>query len=404
MFVRPPLPPHPATVIQPKGPPHPARSRLERPPHPALIQRRSPPPFAADRRPPAPVLQRIAAPASGGAASVPRSAFLVEDSDSPGDGQVKKSQFLAALRSKVTAAAAGVLDAAGQSARYCPYIPYWFQYYEDRSAQHVEQAILRYAPGAASAKTWQECADRVTDHVQKAFKANVATGSLAGVPPGLPLDLEASLSVQPKAAPGVLQRRTGSKARREKEISDQIDKENEAKLERISRWREVVPLTTKVEIVFRKLSKVAVFNPSADEKYRPIDRLDFEQNEAHEGISLTRNPYFTADLITRGKDKVVYACALPKGGAYDLEAAYLKYHAENFGGVPVEYTSEGLASKLSKEVTAESVPSDCIIGWISRNDLGVVYHAKSKEDYSALDTYERFEQWMAIYEKAAVKV
>lgn len=406
MPMRPFQPPHPATVAQPKRLPHSAQVHFENSPYLAAEQRRYAPHAAASRTRSAEMtLQRFSISTSEKSAmrSARVAPFLVEDSEVPGEGQVKKSQFLAELRNRVTAAAARILDSAGQSSRYCPYIPYWFGYYEAKKAEHVEQAIHRYAPAASSATSWQEYVALVTERVRVAFEANVATGSLEGVPPGLPLDLEARTIAQRKSAAMAIQRRPGKKAPEVDLVSLEIDRGLREQGERLNRWREIVPLTQKREIVFRKLSRIERFDPGFDERRRPITRLNFEQNEAHEGISLTRNPDFVADVTKKGSKKGVYACALPKGGAYDLEAAYLKYVRDTERGLPGEYV-EGVSSRLSKEVTAESVPRGCIIGWAIRIDGTVTYHPNPeidpRIDYKGLDTYDRFERWLEILGEA----
>ncbi len=330
----------------------------------------------------------------------PPSAFLVDDAETPGEGQVRKSTFLAALRSKVTAIAARVLAPAGRTVLGCPYIPYWFMYYEGRNAQQVEQAITRYAPEAGVAKSWRDYVDRVAERVEAGFEANVESGSLAGVPAGIPLDLETTLVVQRKALGGTIQR-CGKDKTPEQLVSERIEKEQKDQRKRLEKWRRVVPLNENREIVFRKLSKVKALDLGRDEARHEITLLNFEQNEALEGISLSRNPKFVADAITTGRMKGVYACALPARGGYDLERAYLEW----LGGLPVEYSDEKFSSKLSQEITAETVPRDCVIGWVLRDEKEAVkyYHNDQLDksiDYKSLKTYDRFLAWVQIIKKA----
>ena len=384
----PPRPPHQATIAQPKRALPSVTTRAGRPPHPATVVQRAANP---------------AAKASLALSGTPTSAFLVEDTETTGNGQVRKRQFLAALRSRVIQIAAQILAPTGQTVQDCPYIPYWFSYYEEKDAQHIEQALNRYAPEAGTAKTWQEYVEKVAQRVRLGFEANVKNGSLAGVPSGIPRDLDTSTTatVQGKAVRGTIQMCGGESE--EAKISRKIDEEQRQKKKRIDKWRKVVPMTQKREIVFRKLSKISKFDVAGDERVRPIEGLDFEQNEAHEGISLSRNPLFVADTIRSGLGKVIYACALPAGGAYDLEAAYLNYTYVQTGKQPDEYT-KGIACKLSQEVTAESVSSTCIIGWVMRDKEGVVYHHNKdldkSFDYKELDTYDRFLEWVEIIRKA----
>ena len=62
-------------------------------------------------------------------------------------GQMRKSEFLAALEDAVCRTAEEMLAGTPWSATGCPYIQYWFQYYEGRDAAHIQRAARRYVPG-----------------------------------------------------------------------------------------------------------------------------------------------------------------------------------------------------------------------------------------------------------------
>jgi hypothetical protein len=87
----------------------------------------------------------------------PAPGLLVEDSATElAPGQMRKSEFLAELRTAVCAATEPVLTRAGRTTDGCPYLDYWFDYYSQRDAQHGERALRRYAPETARATTARE--------------------------------------------------------------------------------------------------------------------------------------------------------------------------------------------------------------------------------------------------------
>lgn len=116
--------------------------------------------------------------------------FIAGDQVAPGAGQVDKGTFLTVLKESVREMADRILAEIGQGADGCPYISYWFTYYDGRDISHIEEAIGRYAPAAMSAVDWRECIREVTQEVRRAFESHVATGSKDGVPEGLPDNLE----------------------------------------------------------------------------------------------------------------------------------------------------------------------------------------------------------------------
>ena len=63
-----------------------------------------------------------------------------------------KSEFLEQLRSICTTTDAALTE-AGQSTEGCPYIEQWLAYYTDQPPAHIERALRKYAPEAATAIT-----------------------------------------------------------------------------------------------------------------------------------------------------------------------------------------------------------------------------------------------------------
>lgn len=97
----------------------------------------------------------------------------------------------------------------GQGADDCPYISAWFSRHAGDSEARLRQAAHRYAPKSAGARSDADFIEQVVDRVRKGLQANLANGSLSGVPAELPQDLEARQPKQTKSdMPGrpVLQR------------------------------------------------------------------------------------------------------------------------------------------------------------------------------------------------------
>lgn len=115
--------------------------------------------------------------------------FIVNDSKAISENQVHKTDFLNALCSSVTGVADEVLAKVHQTSANCPYIAYWFSHYETQTPAYIEKALNRYAPGAFAADSWQDCMQAVSLRVKTAFQNHVATGTLGGVPEGIPKDL-----------------------------------------------------------------------------------------------------------------------------------------------------------------------------------------------------------------------
>lgn len=120
---------------------------------------------------------------------IPAQALIVNEDESPNQWQIKKDDFLLALEKEVKAVADTVLASIQQTSDSCPYIPYWFDYYQSRSASNLFRAIVKFAPSAASAKSWGELIQAVTGKVKASFSKHVASGSLDDLPEEIPHDL-----------------------------------------------------------------------------------------------------------------------------------------------------------------------------------------------------------------------
>ena len=97
-------------------------------------------------------------------------------------GQMRKSEFLEQLRSAVCATADEALEEAGQSTKGCPYLEQWLSYYADREPAHIERALRKYAPEAATATNARDYIPAVTNRVRRGVETWAKTGELTGVP------------------------------------------------------------------------------------------------------------------------------------------------------------------------------------------------------------------------------
>ncbi len=144
------------------------------------------------------------APRRSAETSLPISRVIVPDHTAdPGVHALRKTEFLAALEADVTDAAERELAQDGRTVRDCPWIAYWFNFYEGRSTEHVVRALVRYAPEAAGAATAAEAITAVRLRVVQSVRASLSLGRPIGVPEGMParaFDTHAPLA-PPDAAP-----------------------------------------------------------------------------------------------------------------------------------------------------------------------------------------------------------
>ncbi len=113
-------------------------------------------------------------------------ALLAEDEADVTGGQMRKSEFLAALRVDACAAVDEALSGTGRDSQGCPWIEHWLGYYEGRSAAQVERALHRYAPEARGASGAQQYIHMVTARVRRSAETWAKTGEITGVPDDVP--------------------------------------------------------------------------------------------------------------------------------------------------------------------------------------------------------------------------
>ena len=102
-------------------------------------------------------------------------------------GQMKKATFFSVLEHDVCATADAELAAVGRSSKSCPYIENWLAFYREQGAQHVERAILKYAPEAADAISALDYIRAIRQRVRRAVAIWARTGRVTGIPPGVGL-------------------------------------------------------------------------------------------------------------------------------------------------------------------------------------------------------------------------
>ena len=108
--------------------------------------------------------------------------IVEDDAATVGPGQMRKSEFLEQLRSTVCSTTDAALKEAGQSTEGCPYIEQWLAYYTEQPPAHIERALRKYAPEAATAVTASDYIPAVSNRVRRAVETWVQTGEITGVP------------------------------------------------------------------------------------------------------------------------------------------------------------------------------------------------------------------------------
>jgi len=108
---------------------------------------------------------------------------IEDDAEKIEPHQMRKSQFLALLRTDACATADAVLISVGKSTKGCPYIEKWLAHYEKQSSTHIETAMRKYAAETARARSAHEAIRLLLVRVQKAALSWAKTGKVEGLPP-----------------------------------------------------------------------------------------------------------------------------------------------------------------------------------------------------------------------------
>ena len=112
--------------------------------------------------------------------------LIVDDEAKAGEQQLRKTEFLAALRVEVCAAVDGALAGTGRDSQGCPWIDHWLGYYEGRTPAQMERSLFRYAPEARTAKTARGYIPFVAARVRLSAERFATTGEISGVPQDVP--------------------------------------------------------------------------------------------------------------------------------------------------------------------------------------------------------------------------
>lgn len=113
----------------------------------------------------------------GPVAAAPAGAHsIVEDTETPEKGQMRKTEFLNRLKEEVCNTVNQALSGTPFSADSCPYIRASFEKHQNSSAAQIQALVIRYAPGAALATN--------AEGLIQAMKARVYTAALQWVQNG----------------------------------------------------------------------------------------------------------------------------------------------------------------------------------------------------------------------------
>jgi len=117
------------------------------------------------------------------AVETPSDAKIVEDTVAElGPGQMRKSDFLAALQLAICIEADPVLARVGRSSQGCPYLEDAFARASALSSSRLERGLRQYAPDITRASTASEYISIVSARVRRGIEVWVQTGEITGVP------------------------------------------------------------------------------------------------------------------------------------------------------------------------------------------------------------------------------
>lgn len=115
----------------------------------------------------------------------PSQLIVEDDAAAVSPGQMRKSDFIEQLRGALCATTDAALVEAGQTTKGCPYIEKWLSHYSTTSSQHLEGALIKYAPEAARSRTAKEYIPIVCNRVHRAATTWAKTGKITGIPDDL---------------------------------------------------------------------------------------------------------------------------------------------------------------------------------------------------------------------------
>jgi hypothetical protein len=120
---------------------------------------------------------QLAALGSGGVSQLQAGRFLLDEGQPAQEGQIGKSEFLEAMRTKVLAVSKEVLGPFGMAQDDCPDLKYWVGHYEGKDAAYVEGVIARYAPASQGAGNCSEYLDALVQRIRQGLVEHTRTGA-----------------------------------------------------------------------------------------------------------------------------------------------------------------------------------------------------------------------------------
>jgi hypothetical protein len=130
--------------------------------------------------------QAATAPGRDHANEIASLAFLLDDdAEVVAPHQMKRSDFLSALRPALVAAVDEGLAGTGRTSENCPHMEYWFARLAGKDAPFIERSLRRYAPAARGAQSASDYIPAVASQVVRGTREWVRTGEVRGVPAGL---------------------------------------------------------------------------------------------------------------------------------------------------------------------------------------------------------------------------
>ena len=115
--------------------------------------------------------------------------YIISDDSVPMPGQLTKDAFLVLLESSVRDELKTLFKGTRFSEADCPWLPHWFNYYHENSAEHLEDAILKYEPSAAGATNAYDLIYAVLSRVKQGVSSWLETGKITDIPEGIPAEL-----------------------------------------------------------------------------------------------------------------------------------------------------------------------------------------------------------------------
>lgn len=101
-------------------------------------------------------------------AIAPAENYIVEDNETPGSGQMRKTDFLNQLKNEICETVNSALAGTGFTSDNCPYIRASFDRYQHSSPAQLMAVIIRYCPSAASAQSAADLIQRMKTKVYSA--------------------------------------------------------------------------------------------------------------------------------------------------------------------------------------------------------------------------------------------